>query len=134
MKHLNIFKANKGLEVHTDTRGVIADIFFNADIHHAALVRSEPGAIRGNHYHKISIQHMLIVRGSLEYWFRELGDQGIGEMFLAEYGDLIRSDSNEIHALRIGSEGCDFIAFSTGLRGGSDYELDTFRVDSIIGE
>ena len=39
----------------------------------------------------------------------------------------------EIHALEIGEEGNQFIVFSSGLRGGKDYEDDTFRVESIIG-
>ena len=41
---------------------------------------------------------------------------------------------NEIHALKIGPEGNEFIVFSKGLRGGKDYESDTFRVDNIIEE
>jgi hypothetical protein len=31
-----------------------------------------------------------------------------------------------------GDDGCVFIAFAEGPRGGEDYENDTFRVDSII--
>ena len=55
------------------------------------------------------------------------------------FGALLATDHvslqvfpNEIHALRIGPAGCEFLAFSSGERGGKDYESDTFRVDSII--
>ena len=34
--------------------------------------------------------------------------------------------------LKIGNDGNSFVVFSSGLRGGKDYEADTFRVDSII--
>ena len=38
----------------------------------------------------------------------------------------------EIHAMRILENDTQFIVFSEGLRGGKDYEADTFRVASII--
>ena len=34
--------------------------------------------------------------------------------------------------LKIGSDGNEFIVFSEGLRGGKDYESDTYRVSNII--
>ena len=37
-----------------------------------------------------------------------------------------------VHALKILNQGCEFLAFSEGLRGGKDYEKDTFRVENII--
>ena len=40
---------------------------------------------------------------------------------------------NEIHALNI-VEDNEFVVFTTGTRGGQDYESDTFRIDgNIIG-
>ena len=48
-------------------------------------------------------------------------------------GDIISTPPMEIHALEIGEDGNQFIVFSSGLRGGKDYEDDTFRVESIIG-
>ena len=48
-------------------------------------------------------------------------------MIVAREGDLVSTGPNEIHALRIGSEGNEFIVFTVGKRGGKDYEGDTFR-------
>ena len=42
-------------------------------------------------------------------------------------GDLIETPPNEMHALKIGSKGNEFIVFTIGKRGGKDYENDTFR-------
>ena len=53
---------------------------------------------------------------------------------MANVGDMVSTPPNEIHALVIGDDGNEFIVFSQGLRGGSDYESDTFRVDSIVPE
>ena len=49
-------------------------------------------------------------------------------MFVA----LVTTPPFEIHALKILENGNEFIVFSEGLRGGSDYEKDTFRVPNII--
>ena len=120
------------LESHSDERGTIVDLFYNENIHHVARVTSEPGVIRGNHYHKETTQHMLMTQGSLEYWYKPVGSTEPSKMVIATVGDLISTGPNEIHALKIGEEGNQFIVFSEGVRGGKDYESDTYRVENII--
>ena len=133
MKIRNIWKdVKEPLELHTDDRGSIVDLFYNEDINHVATVTSEPNAIRGNHYHKKTTQHMLMTKGSLEYWYKPVGSNEKAQMIVAREGDLVSTGPNEIHALRIGPEGNEFVVFSQGIRGGKDYESDTFRVDNII--
>lgn len=135
MKVINVFnKGNENLEVHQDDRGIIADIFYNTNIEHVAIIKSEPNAIRGNHYHKETTQSMLMTKGSLEYWYKPVGSDEPAKMYLCKVGDLITTEPYEIHALRITDEGNEFIVFSEGKRGGMDYESDTYRVDSIIGK
>ena len=132
MKKFNIFNDLPAeLGSFEDERGTIIDLFFKAKIDHVAIIDSVPGAIRGNHYHANSVQHMFIIDGSLEYWFKnEEMDQP--QFALCQPGDLITSKQNEVHALKISAEGCRFMAFTEGQRGGSDYESDTFRVPNII--
>ena len=133
MKIKNIWKKiEEPLELHVDSRGAIVDLFYNEKISHIALVVSEPGTIRGNHYHKETTQHILITKGSLEYWYKPISSNKEAEMILAVEGDLISTKPNEIHALKIGPEGNEFLVFSQGKRGGKDYESDTFRVSNII--
>tara|TARA_A100001515_G_scaffold143839_1_gene146108 strand:- start:10376 stop:10792 length:417 start_codon:yes stop_codon:yes gene_type:complete len=132
MKKRNIWKeVDAPLEAFEDYRGKITDIFYNNNIDHVAIIRSEPNVMRGNHYHKQSTQHMLITKGSLEYWYKSLEDSH-SSVVIAEVGDLISTPPNEIHALAIRDEGNEFIVFSEGVRGGCDYESDTFRVECII--
>jgi dTDP-4-dehydrorhamnose 3,5-epimerase-like enzyme len=133
MKAINIHSSNNdGLEINSDSRGVIADVFYNTNINHVAYIKSVPNAIRGNHYHKQSTQHILITSGSLEYWYKKLDSNEAAQVFHAKIGDLITTEPFEIHALKIGEDGNEFIVFTEGKRGGTDYESDTFRVDSII--
>ena len=122
----------KPLEIHKDERGIISDIFFNSNINHVAFIKTEPNKIRGNHYHKQTTQHILVTKGSLEYWYKNLDDNQDSKFLLAKEGDIVSTPPFEIHALRILDSGNEFIVFSEGLRGGSDYEKDTFRVPSII--
>ena len=128
----NIFGGEIGKEVFRDSRGVIADVFYNSSIDHVALIDSVPGAIRGNHYHQNSVQHILVTKGSLEYWYADRNNLSESQFVVANVGDLVTSTEGEVHALRILEEGCTFVAFTQGQRGGQDYESDTFRVESII--
>ena len=135
MKIRNVWKnVETPLELHTDDRGSIADIFYDDNIEHVAIIDSEPNVLRGNHYHKQSTQHMVMTRGSLEYWYKPVNSDEPVEMVIAKVGDIISTPPNEIHALVIRDDGNQFVVFSEGVRGGMDYESDTFRVKCIVPE
>jgi dTDP-4-dehydrorhamnose 3,5-epimerase-like enzyme len=122
------------LEIHSDDRGTIVDIFYNQNINHVAVVKSKKGSIRGNHYHKETVQHMLITKGALEYWHKPLDSDEPAQCVLLCVGDFVSTPPNEIHALNI-VEDNEFVVFTEGVRGGKDYEQDTFRLtESIIGD
>ena len=120
------------LEMFEDERGKILDIFYKDDIQHVAQIDSEPNVIRGNHYHKETTQHMLMISGSMEYWYKNFGSKEEPKMIKLKKGDLVSTPPFEIHTLKIGKDGNSFVVFSSGLRGGKDYESDTYRVESII--
>jgi hypothetical protein len=75
---------------------------------------------------------MLITKGSLEYWYKPLGSDSDPLMVIANVGDLVTTPPNELHALVIRDDGNEFIVFSEGVRGGCDYEADTFRVECFV--
>ena len=131
IRHIENIK-DTNLECHQDKRGTIIDLFFNENINHVAKITSEPNVIRGNHYHKETTQHMLMTKGSLEYWYKPVNSTDSPKMVVAKVGDIVSTGPYEIHALKIGPKGNEFIVFSEGLRGGKNYEEDTFRVNNII--
>lgn len=135
MKKRNIWKnVESPLELHEDDRGKIVDIFYKENINHVAVITSKEGALRGDHYHKDATQHMLITKGALEYWYKPIESDEPARYETLRVGDLVSTPPLEIHALKI-IEDNEFIVFSEGLRGGKDYESDTFRVTpTIIGE
>lgn len=122
------------LESFEDERGKIADIFYKANIDHVAIIHSEPNVMRGNHYHKESTQHMLITKGSLEYWYKPIDSDEPPKVKILRVGDFVSTPPYELHALVIREDGNEFVVFSEGVRGGSDYESDTFRVECFVPE
>jgi quercetin dioxygenase-like cupin family protein len=66
------------------------------------------------------------------YYSKPVDSDQPADEFLAKKGDFIISSPNEIHAMKATADGCTFLAFAEGPRGGEDYETDTYRVDSII--
>jgi dTDP-4-dehydrorhamnose 3,5-epimerase-like enzyme len=115
-----------------DSRGTIKDIFYKKNIQHIAIISSKPNVLRGDHYHKKTTQWMLITKGSLEYWYKPLKSKAKSKMKLLKVGDLVETPPNEMHALKIGKNGNEFIVFTIGKRGGKDYEDDTFRFEPTI--
>ena len=57
----------------SDERGTIADIFYKANIEHIAIIKTKDNGriIRGNHFHKLTTQHIFMTKGSLKYWYRD---------------------------------------------------------------
>lgn len=51
--------------VHTDDRGSIFDLV-EEQVGHVGMVTFTKGAVRGNHYHKVSIQYSYVLHGELE--------------------------------------------------------------------
>jgi hypothetical protein len=117
----------------SDERGQIADVFYKHPIDHVAVIDSNPGVLRGNHYHKRTTQHVLVTRGTLEYWHKPVGFAGPAQCELVHEYELVSTPPMEIHALRVTRDGPNqFIVFSEGTRGGPDYEQDTYRVEESL--
>jgi dTDP-4-dehydrorhamnose 3,5-epimerase-like enzyme len=114
-----------------DHRGAIKDLFYKENINHVAhIVTEKKGVVRGNHYHKKTTQFMYMISGSLNYWYKKLGSNKPARVVRVIKGEIIKTPPKEIHALTF-DEKNEFIVFSRGLRGGKDYEKDTFRVSPI---
>ena len=119
------------LEFHEDNRGKIADIFYNEDINHVAIIFSKKGVRRGDHYHKKTTQHVLVTKGSIMYVYQPSDKSAPVKYDLIKKGEMISTPPFEIHTMLF-PEDNEFIVFSSGLRGGKDYEKDTYRVEPLI--
>jgi|SRR3989339_197516 len=110
-----------------DKRGIITDIFTNDCKDHAAIIFSKKGAVRGNHYHKESTQYTFVVSGQLTMLSQKV-DGGEIEKNILEPNDLMVHFPMESHAL-IADKDTFFLAFVDGVRGGDNYEKDTYRLE-----
>ena len=114
-----------------DKRGTITDIFYKKNIQHVAIISSKPNIKRGDHYHKKTTQYTFVIDGKIRYYFKKKSAKKVSQIILKK-GDLIKNNFNEIHAFKTISEKSVMLAITAGIRGGKDYEKDTFRVNSII--
>ena len=115
--------------VFEDDRGAIADILCQEVIDSVTVISSQKGVVRGNHYHKETIQWVYLQSGKLESHTALTDEESVVKV--VHPGDLIRTDKNEHHALKA-LEDSVFFVFTRGPRGGSDYESDTYRLDTPL--
>ena len=108
-----------------DKRGSISDIFYNNNIEHVAIIKSKPNVLRGNHFHKKTIQWNYLLSGKIIIYAKKKG-QGIKKKILNK-GDLVVTLKNESHAIKA-LKNSEFLVFTQGPRGGKEYETDTFRL------
>lgn len=108
-----------------DDRGEISDILEDEIIDHITMISSKKDSIRGNHYHKKSVQYTLVLKGS----FKLLTQMAEGELETAiiKPRDLVFTPPLEKHAF-IALEDSEYIVFTRGPRGGKNYESDTYRL------
>jgi oxalate decarboxylase/phosphoglucose isomerase-like protein (cupin superfamily) len=95
MKYYNINKnIEKGLGQHTDERGTITDMFYGKNMNHGCIITNEPGAVRGNHYHKLTTQYTLVLNGTLNYYSKPVDSDEPAHLFVAGHGDMMISEPN----------------------------------------
>lgn len=116
-----------------DSRGTITDIFVNQPKEHCTIIFTKKGGVRGNHYHKQSRQHDFVVSGSMEVYGKRMDGAGDIVKNVIKTNDLIVWEPNEAHEF-VALEDTIFITFVDGVRGGDDYEKDTFRLEVPLHE
>ena len=115
--------------VHQDERGRIVDVIAGTNLNYATVITSKKGVVRGNHYHKKTVQWVYLLRGRVKSLSRMPGSTI--ETAILEPGDLWKNDPFEEHAL-IALEDSEFLVLTSGLRGGKDYEKDTYRLEEPL--
>jgi len=109
-----------------DKRGEIIDVLKHGHVEYITIIRSRKGAVRGNHYHKQTYQHLYVMDGKLRVVSKMPGKDQTEAVLVA--GDLILNVPDEHHAFEALEE-TTFLVLTRGPRGGEDYEKDTFRLD-----
>ncbi len=113
-----------------DGRGTIMDIVQDVPFEHATTIFTKKGGVRGNHYHKESVQYLFVASGRLRTVSRNMTTGSTEEAVLAQY-DLVVHEPMEAHAYEA-LEDTVFLVLTRGPRGGTNYEEDTFRLEEPI--
>tara|TARA_B110001454_G_scaffold142767_1_gene132565 strand:- start:115 stop:516 length:402 start_codon:yes stop_codon:yes gene_type:complete len=117
----------------SDDRGEIIDIFTHEPKDHCTIVTFTKNAIRGNHFHKESIQSAYVMEGNFQIYNVMIGedlkyDSKQIEMIETTKGDYITHEKFEAHTYKCTSDSGSLMVFTKGVRGGKFYEDDTYRI------
>jgi len=116
---------------HQDKRGSITDVIEQIDFNGATMIESKKGSIRGNHYHKKTIQYIYLLSGKLKAKSKKVNESMVE--VVVHPGDLISHEKLEVHCFEA-IEDSLFLVLSSGLRTGKDYEKDTYRLNVPLEE
>lgn len=114
-----------------DSRGEIIDILTQEPIDYVTLIRSVKGATRGNHYHNETVQYIYVMEGKIKLLSQMPGDPVVPVVL--EPGNLAVNVPTERHSM-VALEDTVFLVFTRGIRGGTDYEKDTYRLEEPLQE
>ena len=112
-----------------DNRGAIRDILVKEKIDFVTIIFNKKNSVRGNHYHKKTVQYLYVLEGSVLVASKFEGKK-IEKKILTE-GDLLLNEPFEWHAIK-SIEDSKLLILTRGLRGGNDYDADTFKIDEPI--
>tara|TARA_B100000579_G_scaffold409756_1_gene399064 strand:- start:347 stop:724 length:378 start_codon:yes stop_codon:yes gene_type:complete len=112
-----------------DDRGVITDIIIKERIDYVTIITNKKGAIRGNHYHKETIQYLYVLQGSILVASQFEGKEI--EKKILNSGSLLFNEAYERHAIK-SLEDSKLLILTRGLRGGKDYEADTYKLNTPL--
>ena len=121
-------KVRKVEPVFEDARGLITDIVEHTPFDSLTIITCNEGAVRGNHYHKESVQFTYVMSGKILALCQD--PDGDVESRELEAGDLLESPPLEKHAIHA-LEYSVLVVITRGPRGGKSYEDDTFRVEPL---
>jgi dTDP-4-dehydrorhamnose 3,5-epimerase-like enzyme len=115
-----------------DSRGTITDIFVRDPKEHCTIIMTRKGSVRGNHFHKLSRQYDFIVSGRFEVFSQRAGEPAVESMIVGP-SDLLTWEPNDAHEF-VALEDSVLITFVDGMRGGENYEKDTYRLSTPLHE
>ena len=111
-----------------DNRGEIISIV-DENIKNVSLITCKAGSIRSNHYHHTDFHYMHVLKGEIDYFYKEINSKKINYLKVKE-GENIFTPPKEIHATYFPLKTI-LIVSSKNPRDRKTYENDTVRVEFI---
>lgn len=117
---------------HTDERGELSHLLADEKpITSAVLITSKKGSIRANHYHKKDTHHVYMLKGEMEYTYKNaVNKKSKKRTIIVKAGEVVTSPPLTMHAMKFLEYSICF-ALTTEPRSSKQYENDTIRVKLI---
>ena len=112
-----------------DPRGSILPLA-DEDMKSAVLITSKAGTIRANHYHKTDWHYCYVVSGSIDYYFRPVGNKQPPKHAKVKKGQIFFTPPLIEHAMCF-PEDTVFVCLGRNSRAQEVYEADVVRVDVV---
>ena len=128
MKLPEISTLYKNVIRDSDNRGSILSIV-DTSVSNVSIISCNAGSIRSNHYHKKDFHFMYILKGEINYFYKNLNDGNVNYINILK-GDTIFTPCLEIHATHFPLD-TKLIVSSGFPRDQKTYEEDTVRVPFI---
>ena len=112
-----------------DGRGTIQPLV-DRKMSSALLIRSNPGTVRANHYHRTDWHYCYVLEGAIEYFHRPHGSAAPPQRVVVPKGGMVFTPPMVEHAMRFAEETL-FLTLGRNPRDHESYEADVVRVEVI---
>lgn len=116
-------------DAYEDERGKIQTIV-EGGIHSLQIITSKAGTVRANHWHKEDSHYLYMVKGSMEYHYRAVGDKNPPKCVIVKEGQMIFTPPLLEHATYF-LEDSSFLNITSHPRDQSTYENDIVRIELV---
>lgn len=112
-----------------DERGSIQNLV-DCTLGSALVIRSNEGAVRGNHYHKTDFHYCWLEKGTLIYAHRPVGSEEPLREWVIRPGQMFYTPPMFEHVMLFTEDSLLFIV-ARNRRTMPNYEEDTFRIPAL---
>lgn len=119
-------------EPFIDDRGLIQHLLSldEPKIQSAVIIESKKDSVRANHYHKEDWHYCYLIRGSIDYYYRNVNDKKEPKVIRINPGEVFYTPALVEHAMHF-NEDSVFLTLGGDTRSQEAYEADLVRVDLI---
>ena len=88
-------------EPYIDSRGLIQSLVSLSEpiIQSAVIIESKKDTVRANHYHKEDWHYCYLISGSIDYYYRDVGDNNEPAVVRINPGDVFYTPAMLEHAM-----------------------------------
>jgi dTDP-4-dehydrorhamnose 3,5-epimerase-like enzyme len=112
-----------------DARGSILPLA-DEEMKSAVFITSKKGSIRANHYHQTDWHYCYVFSGSIDYYFRPVGNKQPPKHVKVKTGEIFFTPPMVEHAMCF-PEDTAFVCLGRNSRAQEVYEADVVRVDVV---